>query len=817
LCQGKQNNQDYVSSVPAKIYDGLGRKISENTPEGGTVTYAYTTSSGGLCSGDPSSVCRRTDARQVVSTYTYDHANRLTGVSYTIPAGQGIAAMPNVCTTTPNGTAATVCYYYDQGGAQAFAVGRLTEIMDPTGSESYNHDAAGRTTQLAKVINSQTYTTTYQYSAGGEVTQIQYPSGRVVQQAYNNIGQLCEIAPAATGCGDSTYYAGGFAYNAPGKLTNFTYGNGVTGAFYYSPDRVQLVYLAYANGNSTYFNLQYSYRQSSQYSPSCPSGTAKNNGTIQCITDNVDSGRSMSYGYDPLQRLASANSCGSSAFPKWGLSESFDRFGNRWSQSVTAGSGPSSSLAFGASGMGSSTTNRPNGYTYDPSGNMSVEPLTPQPNNMTYDGENRMTAVSGGGAGSYTYDGNGTRVVKSVNGETTVSIFSGNSVIAEYDNGAAPGSPSREYVYNGAGDTTGLLAMISGGATTYYHQDHLSVRLTTDGTSGSPTYGQVLSQQGHFPYGDQWYQSGSGNQWFFTSYDRDSESGLDYALARYYDSRTGTFCSADPLAGDPSDPQSWNRYPYGRNNPIMITDPSGKNWFFSLLEGIGIALAPFTGGATLGLAEGAAVENTFYDIGNGQVPSPIGFGGSALGSSWNGTPWGSTGGLGNGIQTALGLPTMADVGGPIFDAQSGSAQAAQSPIYCQPDVIAAMKRIWGQSHNGMTGNEASFRLNGSAQNYTIIPSPYTNEVNKQSLTINPGKTFAVFHVHPNSSDWHPSTPTNNAEGNPFGDTGVADKYNLQMYVVSSKGLGFYDPATRKPAVQLRPGLDWARPCQQAGK
>jgi len=62
----------------------------------------------------------------------------------------------------------------------------------------------------------------------------------------------------------------------------------------------------------------------------------------------------------------------------------------------------------------------------------------------------------------------------------------------------------------------------------------------------------------------------------FTSYQRDSETGLDYALARYYDSRIGTFCSADPLAGSPDDPQSWNRYPYGRNDPIMMTDPNGK-------------------------------------------------------------------------------------------------------------------------------------------------------------------------------------------------------------------------------------------------
>jgi hypothetical protein len=61
-------------------------------------------------------------------------------------------------------------------------------------------------------------------------------------------------------------------------------------------------------------------------------------------------------------------------------------------------------------------------------------------------------------------------------------------------------------------------------------------------------------------------------------------------MARYYDSRTGTFCSADPLAGSPGDPQSWNRYPYGRNDPIDITDPSGKHWWNWLIDiGIGVA------------------------------------------------------------------------------------------------------------------------------------------------------------------------------------------------------------------------------------
>jgi hypothetical protein len=47
------------------------------------------------------------------------------------------------------------------------------------------------------------------------------------------------------------------------------------------------------------------------------------------------------------------------------------------------------------------------------------------------------------GSGTYTYDGNGLRVKKVFGSTTTVYIFSGSKVVAEYDNGAAPTAPSR--------------------------------------------------------------------------------------------------------------------------------------------------------------------------------------------------------------------------------------------------------------------------------------------------------------------------------------------------------------------------------------
>ncbi len=172
-----------------------------------------------------------------------------------------------------------------------------------------------------------------------------------------------------------------------------------------------------------------------------------------------------------------------------------------------------------------------------------------------------------GSSATYSYDGNGLRVKKVSGSTTTVYIFSGSKVIAEYDNSAAPGSPSREYIYSGSV----LLAKIEAGATTYFHSDHLSNRVLSDSA------GNVLGQRGHYPFGETWYEAGTTTKIKFTTYERDSESTNDYAMARTYINRFGRFSSADPLAGVLADPQSLNRYTYVLNDPCSLTDPLGAD------------------------------------------------------------------------------------------------------------------------------------------------------------------------------------------------------------------------------------------------
>jgi len=72
-----------------------------------------------------------------------------------------------------------------------------------------------------------------------------------------------------------------------------------------------------------------------------------------------------------------------------------------------------------------------------------------------------------------------------------------------------------------------------------------------------------------------WYASSTTTKGQFTSYKRDAECTLDYALFRYDSSRLGRFMTTDPVAGSVTNPQSLNRYAYVLDDPINLVDPLG--------------------------------------------------------------------------------------------------------------------------------------------------------------------------------------------------------------------------------------------------
>jgi RHS repeat-associated protein len=751
------------SQTRSYAYDALGRLTSSTTPEGGLTCFgsktsgACTTPNDGYDSFD--NLLKKTDARGVVNSYSYDGLNRLTQVSYNVSGASGVPATSTVGLTY--GLSSTCVTAHGVG-----CIGQVITMTDGAGSENYTYNSLEQETQLQKIIGSTTYNTQYAYNLAGELTQITYPSsGRVVQQNLDAIGRLCSVGASGSTCTTGTTYATGYGYNAAQQLTGFNYGNGVAANIGYSTDGLlQLKTINYAKSGTTLFGLTYSY-----------GSAGSNNGQISSITDGVDNGRSVAYTYDTLSRLSTAVTTGSTNYPKWGLQQTYDRYGNRSAQ--TAISGCTGITCPQPSVTVDPATNHITGspYAYDANGNMTNDGF----NALIYDAENRTTSATNGGAsGTYTYDGNGLRVKKVSGSTTTAYVFSGSKVIAEYDNGAGVGSPSREYIYGGgtllarvavstgsssislaqhtskdagtvssstlaftssntAGNWIGvairagalsetftvsdsngntyheaiqtnqtadadtvaiyyaenihsgantitvsvpsavtlrfaileysgvatsssldvtagaqgsstapnsgsatttangdlLLGAIltsgpatytagsgytieervpaapnakmiaedrilttagtasasaslaasdlwaavmaafkpatTGGTTTqYYHQDQLSNRLVTDAS------GNVIEQLGHFPFGESWYNS-TGDKLVFTSYERDAESGNDYAQARYYVNRLGRFSSLDLYSGTTADPQSLNRYSYVGNNPIEFVDPTG--------------------------------------------------------------------------------------------------------------------------------------------------------------------------------------------------------------------------------------------------
>lgn len=103
------------------------------------------------------------------------------------------------------------------------------------------------------------------------------------------------------------------------------------------------------------------------------------------VNDGVNG--NWTYGYDDFNRL-SARSC-SSHCPDGqntqGFSYAYDRFGNRWQQNVTSGSGGMSSLTF------SGNNDQIDGYSYHAAGNL----MNDGSHTYYYDAEHHLVQVDG--------------------------------------------------------------------------------------------------------------------------------------------------------------------------------------------------------------------------------------------------------------------------------------------------------------------------------------------------------------------------------------------------------------------------------------
>ena len=174
---------------------------------------------------------------------------------------------------------------------------------------------------------------------------------------------------------------------------------------------------------------------------------------------------------------------------------------------------------------------------------------------FNYDGFDRTTGIKiGDVTTSFDYNTDSDRVSKTTNGKVTESILDNGSVSADL-----------------IGET---LKVFSDDNSVFYQNGVFAYNVIN-------TKGDIIASDGsngidynYNAYGTELYNCSSANPIGYRNYYYDSETGLYYLKARYYDPTTGQFTQEDTVQDDNL---QYNLYGYCSANPVLYTDPSGHN------------------------------------------------------------------------------------------------------------------------------------------------------------------------------------------------------------------------------------------------
>jgi RHS repeat-associated protein len=525
---GYDSRNNRISTISPKgntstyQYDVLNRLLSVTQPGTITTTYGYDTNN------DLTSV---TDANNNTTTYKYDDHGRVyqvispdtgtTTYSYD-PAGNLISktdangitisyqydALNRLTQITFPDTTQNIAYIYD---TCMNGKGRLCTMTDASGMTSYAYTAKGQILQETKVIDSNQYITQYAYDQNGNLRTMTYPSGRVITYNISNDKVINVLNNAAN-------LATNISYKPFGGMSGITYGNGIAGTISYDNQ-----YRITSMVAGAVLSLSYD-----QYDADA---------NVQHITNTLDSTKNKTFGYDALDRVTSASG-------SWGsLVWTYDGVGNRLTEN-------SNNYTYASNTNKLSSANGES-FGFDNDGNTTLEGSR----QYIYNQNQRLVQVNGSTSAYYTYNGNGQRVKKNVNGTVTVFHYNQSGQIIAESNSA--GTTVTEYVYlNGQ-----PLAMITNGNTYYYHTDHLATPHKMTDSSGAVVWSAYYK-----PFGAATVTvSTITNNLRFPGQYYDFETGLSYNYFRDYNPVIGRYVEADPLM----DVMKVNNY---RDRPELLSN-----------------------------------------------------------------------------------------------------------------------------------------------------------------------------------------------------------------------------------------------------
>lgn len=551
---------DPLGNKTVNAYDALNRLVRETAPNGSVTGYAYTAhdeirnvtdprgvkttyARNGL--GDVTVVNSRdsgktvythdaagnvvtaTDARGQKTKYAYDKLNRVKKIAYA------------------DGTAAS--FQYDQG---TNGIGRLTRVVDASGSTTFAYDKHGRETVRRQKIGDVTLTTQRAYDAFGRLSVITYPSGKKVRIGYDPNTKL-PVSLSANG----KPLLPDIGYRPFGPVAGWVMGNGAAHDRFFDADGL----LAGVNTKADTLWL-----------------TRDKAGRIANVEDSLFGWRGFEY--DKASRLIEELSDTAPG------TYAYDKTGNR--VAMTAGE---KAYDYGYP----STRNRlssiagPNAtevVTHDAAGNVASDGAR----TLTHGADGRLAeAKKGNKKAGYAYNAMGQRVLKNVNGAKTLFVTDDNGqLLGEYN---ASGKAVQETVYLD-GQPVGVM---KGSQRYYINPDHLGAPRTILNQKG-----QVVWKWSRDAFGNGAPNQKPGSAASFLYNLRlpgqyaDAETGLYHNNARDYDPQLGRYIQPDPIGLN----GGINPYVYVGNDPVHNIDPWGlvyycsaplHLWPESFLEGYG--------------------------------------------------------------------------------------------------------------------------------------------------------------------------------------------------------------------------------------
>jgi RHS repeat-associated protein len=519
-------------------YDASGKLTSETDPLGYTISFTYN----GFA--EPLTFVNQ---EGYTTTYQYDaNGNLLETINPDKTTQQYVYNSLGEVTTSTDPDSQTITYTYNTSGqllaenlpgdtSDTYSYdnhGNMLTADSPAGDWSFTYNSQNLPTKIVEPYG----TLTVLYGTDGNITQIVDQTGFTVNYGYDAVGRLSKLTDGNGNLIES------YTYDPAGNLKSETKGNGTSTTYQYNADGDTTQITNLAPGGSINSQMTYAYS------------------AVGEVTSTTTGGVTTAYQYDADGELISASSPGDT------ILYAYDPDGNR--TSVTDNGVVTNYVSNDVNEYTSTTTNGvTTTYQYDANGNLIAATTGGQTTSYTFNTVNQLTAVSGpNGTFSYAYDALGYQISSTTDGQTTNNLidpFGLGNVAAQF---ASSGNLIAHFTYG-----LGLVSQVTASGTADYYDYNLQG--STIGITNSA--GAYVNQYGYDPFGQvTTVSAGVANPFTFVGQDGVSSdgNGLIYMRARYYDVSTGQFVSEDPLGFVGS---GANLRGYAQNGPIQITDPLG--------------------------------------------------------------------------------------------------------------------------------------------------------------------------------------------------------------------------------------------------